>query len=387
MRLHLGAAAQDEASLREALEVPGLECGRGGGAREGDGDSGEEIQTGGVLGGEEQRREGYMLTPFESLPADSLVHYGFVQSDGRDQMYYAPDAGVLLSDPFLDTHCFRLASGREGLVGLAFSNSPSAMAPWGGSKGTFGTNPIAFACPLPDREPIVVDLSLSKVARGKVMVAAQQGKPIPVGWALDRYGAPTTDAKAALAGMMLPAGGVKGAMLALMVGLPLLFLALGRWVAPHAPGSEFSLLVMVGLVAAFATYKLGVYYLVGAFIAGVGTGGTITGVGGVLRVRDVDPPAPDPATIALRLETERLATLVRDAGQLDVQQVAPVVDRGGREHEIAENAFPRPVEPEPYRLGHIGRTVRQHDQVRVELLDVPGPLRRDGEGHGGQQQP
>lgn len=59
------------------------------------------------------------------------------------------------------------------------------------------------------------------------------------------------------------------AMLALMVGLPLLFLALGRWVAPHAPGSEFSLLVMVGMVAAFATYKLGVYYLVGAFIAGL----------------------------------------------------------------------------------------------------------------------
>jgi Kef-type K+ transport system membrane component KefB len=58
-------------------------------------------------------------------------------------------------------------------------------------------------------------------------------------------------------------------MLALLVGLPLLFLALGRWVAPHAPGSEFSLLVMVGMVAAFATYKLGVYYLVGAFIAGL----------------------------------------------------------------------------------------------------------------------
>ena len=58
-------------------------------------------------------------------------------------------------------------------------------------------------------------------------------------------------------------------LLALLVGLPLLFVALGRWVAPHAPGSEFSLLVMVGLVAAFVTYKLGVYYLVGAFIAGL----------------------------------------------------------------------------------------------------------------------
>ena len=58
-------------------------------------------------------------------------------------------------------------------------------------------------------------------------------------------------------------------MLALLLGLPLLFLALGRWVAPHAPGSEFSLLVMVGMVAAFVTFKLGVYYLVGAFIAGL----------------------------------------------------------------------------------------------------------------------
>ena len=59
------------------------------------------------------------------------------------------------------------------------------------------------------------------------------------------------------------------AMLALLVGLPLLFLALGRWVLPHAPGSEFSLLVMVGMVAAYVTYSLGVYYLVGAFIAGL----------------------------------------------------------------------------------------------------------------------
>lgn len=59
------------------------------------------------------------------------------------------------------------------------------------------------------------------------------------------------------------------AMVALLVGLPLLFLALGRWVMPQAPGSEFSLLVMVGMVAAYVTYKLGVYYLVGAFIAGL----------------------------------------------------------------------------------------------------------------------
>jgi len=60
-----------------------------------------------------------------------------------------------------------------------------------------------------------------------------------------------------------------GALIAMLVGLPLVFVALGRWVVPHAPGSEFSLLVMVGMIAAFATAKLGVYYLVGAFVAGL----------------------------------------------------------------------------------------------------------------------
>jgi Kef-type K+ transport system membrane component KefB len=71
------------------------------------------------------------------------------------------------------------------------------------------------------------------------------------------------------AGDPLQLGTASLEMLALLVGLPLLFMALGRWVMPHAPGSEFSLLVMVGMVAAYVTFKLGVYYLVGAFIAGL----------------------------------------------------------------------------------------------------------------------
>jgi hypothetical protein len=73
-----------------------------------------------ILSEEEKRREGYMLTPFESLPADSLVAYGFVQRAGMDYLYFAPDAAVLLSDPFLDTHCFRLERGADGLLGLSF---------------------------------------------------------------------------------------------------------------------------------------------------------------------------------------------------------------------------------------------------------------------------
>ena len=106
-----------------------------------------------------------------------------------------------------------------GLVGFAFGNSPSAMPMTGGKRALFGTNPIAAVFPRRDAPPITIDLSLSEVARGKIMVAAQKGEAIPAGWALDKNGQPTTDAKAALEGMMLPMGGTKGAMLALMVEL------------------------------------------------------------------------------------------------------------------------------------------------------------------------
>ncbi len=108
---------------------------------------------------------------------------------------------------------------QAGLVGLAFGNSPAAMPAWGGKRPIFGTNPIAATFPRRDAPPLVVDLSLSEAARGKIMVAAREGRTIPLGWALDADGHPTTDAKAALEGSMLPAGGVKGAMLALTVEL------------------------------------------------------------------------------------------------------------------------------------------------------------------------
>jgi (2R)-3-sulfolactate dehydrogenase (NADP+) len=106
-----------------------------------------------------------------------------------------------------------------GMVGLAFGNSPAAMPAAGGRTPIFGTNPIAAVFPRRDAAPLAVDLSLSEVARGKLMVAAKEGKPIPPGWALDRDGNPTTDPKAGLEGSMLPMGGTKGAMLALVVEL------------------------------------------------------------------------------------------------------------------------------------------------------------------------
>jgi len=107
----------------------------------------------------------------------------------------------------------------KGVVALMFANSPAAMAPWGGNRALYGTDPIAFAAPVAGDDPIVVDVSLSKVARGKIMAAAQKGETIPEGWALDKAGRPTTDPKAGLAGTMVPLGDAKGTALALMVEL------------------------------------------------------------------------------------------------------------------------------------------------------------------------
>ena len=114
-----------------------------------------------------------------------------------------------------------------GMVGIAMGNSPAAMPFAGGRKPILGTNPIAAIFPRYVQgervDPIVIDLSLSEVARGKIMVAAKEGKEIPPGWALDRDGKPTTNAGEALKGSMLPFGSVnggsKGAMLALMIEL------------------------------------------------------------------------------------------------------------------------------------------------------------------------
>ncbi len=119
-------------------------------------------------------------------------------------------------------HCGTLGYHAEMLakndvIALVFSNSPKAMAPWGGKEGIFGTNPIAFAAPRANSRPLVIDLSLSKVARGKVKVAHERGEAIPEGWALDKDGSPTTNAEAAMSGTMVPMGDAKGSALVLMV--------------------------------------------------------------------------------------------------------------------------------------------------------------------------
>jgi (2R)-3-sulfolactate dehydrogenase (NADP+) len=128
-------------------------------------------------------------------------------------------AGVTNSHHFGVAGYHLEAVGGAGLVGLAFGNSPAAMPAAGGKRPIFGTDPIAAIFPRTANAPLLIDLSLSEVARGKLMVAAREGRPIPLGWALDKEGRPTTDPQAGLEGSMLAVGGAKGAMLALVVEL------------------------------------------------------------------------------------------------------------------------------------------------------------------------
>ncbi|SDX54957.1 (2R)-3-sulfolactate dehydrogenase (NADP+) [Ruegeria halocynthiae] len=115
----------------------------------------------------------------------------------------------------LGYHTYRLA--QAGLVGLGFTNAPASIAPSGGSKPVVGTNPFSIAAPGTDGQPaLLIDQSASTIAKSEVMKHAREGRPIPVGWALDDEGNPTTDPNVGLKGSMAPSGGYKGVGVALL---------------------------------------------------------------------------------------------------------------------------------------------------------------------------
>lgn len=110
-----------------------------------------------------------------------------------------------------------LAAAEQGCVGVAAANTRPLMPAPGGAAPVVGNNPLALAAPVPGREPIVLDMALSEAALGKIRIAEAEGKTIPNTWSTDADGVSTTDPAAALAGMLLPAGGPKGYGLAVMV--------------------------------------------------------------------------------------------------------------------------------------------------------------------------
>lgn len=106
------------------------------------------------------------------------------------------------------------------LIGFAYTiGGINHMVPWGGAEPMLGNNPFAVAFPQRAAPPLVLDMACSVAARGKIIVAAKEGVPIPEGWAVDRDGVPTTDARRALEGFVTPVGGPKGYALTLTIGL------------------------------------------------------------------------------------------------------------------------------------------------------------------------
>ena len=114
---------------------------------------------------------------------------------------------------------YTVAIAKRDLAGIVMCNGAASMSPWGGAEPFFGTNPISIAVPDGSGEPVVLDMSSSLVARGKIRRAERLKEPIPLGWALDQYGKPTTDPAAAMKGTLVPIGGPKGYGLALMVDI------------------------------------------------------------------------------------------------------------------------------------------------------------------------
>ena len=152
---------------------------------------------------------------------------------------YAPLAHHQLAKPLADmaresgvavaalTNTFHFAAlwqevellAREGVAALACVSFKPALPPAGGTKPLYGTNPVAFAWPRENAEPMVFDQASSYMARGEVMIAAREGHTLPDGVGIGPDGAPTNDPNEVLKGAMLPFGGYKGASIALMVEL------------------------------------------------------------------------------------------------------------------------------------------------------------------------
>jgi len=114
---------------------------------------------------------------------------------------------------------YTLTGAREGCVTLLTSNGGPAMAPWGGRRKIIGTNPWSVAAPAGSRAPFVVDMANTGVARGKIYLARNRRLPIPLGWAINAAGEPTTDPQEAIDGIILPMAEHKGYAIAAMVDM------------------------------------------------------------------------------------------------------------------------------------------------------------------------
>ncbi len=127
--------------------------------------------------------------------------------------------GVRASNHFGACSYYAEQAIAEGMILLVLSNAPQTMAPLGGIRPFFGSNPLAVGIPAGEEPPFLLDMATSVAARGKIALAAKKGESIPVGWALDAEGQPTTNPDKALEGTILPFGGAKGYGIAMFIDI------------------------------------------------------------------------------------------------------------------------------------------------------------------------
>lgn len=195
---------------------------------------------------------------------DGDAGMGFVV--GREAMMLAISAAreqgvgicaVRNSNHFGAAGLYARMAAAEGMVGMALTNvMPNVVAP-GGSKPVTGNNPLAIAVPSGGDFPLVLDISLSAVAGGKLLLASKRSERIPLDWATDREGRPTDDPDIAFEGFLLPLGGVKGLGLSYLVDVLCGVLSGGAfgwgvksmYAQPDAPSETAHLMLAVNVQA------------------------------------------------------------------------------------------------------------------------------------------
>jgi LDH2 family malate/lactate/ureidoglycolate dehydrogenase len=128
-------------------------------------------------------------------------------------------AGVRGSNHFGTGAYYAQKAIEKDMILMVMSNASQTMPPTGGVRPFLGTNPLAIGVPAGEELPFLLDMATSVVARGKIIVASQKGEQIPLGWAIDKHGNPTTDANAALDGSVLPVGGPKGYAISMFIDI------------------------------------------------------------------------------------------------------------------------------------------------------------------------
>lgn len=217
-----------------------------------------------------------------------------------------------------------------GCIGLAISNAPPNMAPFGGRQRFLGTNPVAIGIPAGQEPPLIFDASTSVVARGRIILAAQSDQPIPDGWALDPDGHPTTDAGQALAGAVLPFGGAKGSAISFIIDI-LCGVMTGASFALHLNTLEdLSTVQNVGHV--FAALRPDLFLTHGEFTA------RMDAILGMLRA---SPPAPGGGRVLAPGEVE----LAHEAANRrnGIALADPVLAQLRRLGDDLDVPFPHPV--------------------------------------------